>query len=97
MQERIKQARDRAGLSLRQAAHIIGVSHVTIDKWETEGPPEARIPAIAEAYGVSEHWIKTGKPAGDVSEIAAIVAAAPIFEEDRRKIMDLVESMRVAA
>ena len=93
MHERIKQARDRAGLSLRQAAHLIGVSHVTVDKWETEGPPEARIATLASVYGVSEHWIRTGQPAGDVSGVAAMLERSPIPPEARARILALVESV----
>ncbi len=96
MQERIKQARDRAGLSLRQAAGVIGVSHVTIDKWETEGAPEARVAALAEAYGVSQHWIRTGLPAGDVSDVAKALAKSRVPPEEQAKIMEWIESSAAA-
>jgi len=51
--ERLKMFRKRAGLSLRQAAPLIGVSAMAISHWETGRtvPASTRLIAAARAYG----------------------------------------------
>ena len=51
--ERLRLFRKRAGLSLRQAAPLIGVSAMALSNWETGRtvPASPRLIAAARAYG----------------------------------------------
>ena len=51
--ERLKLFRKRAGLSLRQAAPLIGVSAMALSQWENGRtvPTSTRLIAAAKAYG----------------------------------------------
>ena len=51
----LREARQAAGLTLRKAGDLIGVSFVTVQQWEmaTTSPMVNRLPAIAKAYGLT--------------------------------------------
>lgn len=51
----LREARQAAGLTLRKAGDLIGVSFVTVQLWETAktNPMSNRLPAIAKAYGLT--------------------------------------------
>ena len=51
--ERLKCFRKRAGLSLREAAPLVGVSAMALSYWETgrTAPNSTRLIAAAKAYG----------------------------------------------
>lgn len=51
----LREARQAAGLTLRKAGDLIGVSFVTVQLWETAKtiPKSNRLPAIAKAYGLT--------------------------------------------
>lgn len=51
--ERIKRARQNAGLTQEQLAHAVGVASITVSRWERElhEPHERQFVRIAEATG----------------------------------------------
>lgn len=51
----LREARQAAGLTLRKAGDLIGVSFVTVQLWETAKttPKSNRLAAIAKAYGLT--------------------------------------------
>ncbi|KAF1698609.1 hypothetical protein CSC62_05135 [Pseudoxanthomonas jiangsuensis] len=59
---RIRQSRSRIGLSIRDLAHHLGVSHATVGHWETgrHNPSIATLCHIAEITGVDPAWLMTG-------------------------------------
>ena len=67
MSDRLKRAREHAGMSQVELAATVGVSRATLGNAE-QGVRELRRPvviAIAFATGVSFEWLETGKtPAG---------------------------------
>ena len=95
--QRLSDARERAGLSVTQVAATLGVSKSVVCQWQDGlNIPEARIGQMAELYGVSVHWLKTGQPAGDVSGVVAMLERSPIPPEGRARILALVESLAAA-
>lgn len=51
----LREVRQKAGLSMEEAAKRIGVSAVTIHQWETgkNGPRLTKVPKIALVYDIS--------------------------------------------
>jgi transcriptional regulator with XRE-family HTH domain len=98
--KRLEDARKRAGLSLGQVATMIDVSKGAVHQWEDGlNIPEARIVELAGHYGVSEHWIKTGKAdpsvAGHLSEIVAMLEKSSMTDEGKTRILAIAESSAV--
>ena len=92
--QRLEEARKRADLSLGQVAEKIGVTKGAINQWENGlNIPEPRLAEMAALYGVSLHWVKTGEPAADISEVIEFLSRAPIPPEGRTRIQVLVESL----
>lgn len=56
---RLRIAREALGLSMRKLASAIGVSAMSVSKWEAGkcSPGHSRIPAIAKALNVSMHYL----------------------------------------
>lgn len=63
--ERLKLAREGAGLTQEQLADKVGVDQVQVSKWErsTTAPRSNRLESIAAAIGDTQHlnWLLTGK------------------------------------
>jgi transcriptional regulator with XRE-family HTH domain len=56
--ERIKFARQRAGITQRELAERLSVSAGAVGQWETEGVPSTeRLAALADVLGVSLDWL----------------------------------------
>ena len=64
--DRIKQARDRAGLRQEDLADLIGMSTRQVQNYEAgESKQYAKLKAIAEATGVRVEWLLRGDEAED--------------------------------
>ena len=61
--QRIKQLREKLGLSQREFAEKIGKSRIGVAQWEAgkRTPDESTLKLIAKEFGVSEEWLKTGE------------------------------------
>lgn len=68
MNERLKQIRAEAGLSMREFAERIGISDSTVSLMEsgTRNVTERTIRSICAEFGVRREWLETGK--GDMYE-----------------------------
>lgn len=51
--ESLRTARMRRGLTQDDVAERFGISRVSVSKWEQNGPPESRLPELAELLGVT--------------------------------------------
>ncbi len=65
--ERIRQARERKGLTQEQLGQIVGVSDAAVSQWETGGiqPAQKNLPKIAQALGVTRSWLLDGDTASE--------------------------------
>jgi transcriptional regulator with XRE-family HTH domain len=61
--ERLRLAREGAGLTQVELAKILGVAQNQISVWEKgpTGPKRGRLPAIASAVGSTSDWLLEGK------------------------------------
>lgn len=97
MKDRIRQARDMAGLSQGQLARLLGCSRQLVTQWESgETGADGWADRIAEALEVSPGWLRAGKPEEEV-DVGAIPGAARLAVEDRAKVQALLDMLpRVA-
>lgn len=64
--DRIRQAREKTGLSVAELGRRVGVSRASAHQWETgqtKGLKPANLAAVADALGVSIRWLATGEGA----------------------------------
>lgn len=62
MIERFKQMRKALNLTLEDVGKKIGTTHGAVGNWERLGKiPTDRLYQIAEAFGVSYEWLRTGE------------------------------------
>lgn len=60
--DRLRKAREHAGLDQTQLAALVGVSRVTVSKYETGAPTRpAAVRLWALATGVDREWLETGE------------------------------------
>ncbi len=60
---RIKQARERIGMSQTRLAELLGVTRSACSQWESAGgtsPKRDRLEEIARLLGVNYEWLATG-------------------------------------
>lgn len=60
---RIRQARSKAGLSIRELATLLGLSHATVGHWETgtHAPSIAAMLKVAQITKVDVAWLVSGQ------------------------------------
>lgn len=63
MQERIKELRERIGMSQAEFAERIGVAQTSVAGYElgTRSPRKSVVMAICREFGVSEAWLRSGE------------------------------------
>ena len=99
--QRIRQAREALGWSQTQLGAKLGVSHISVGRWERGVmlPSRKRMKELAKVLGHSEQWFMGESEAKNeelVSEEDVMpLARAPTDIEDWRKIArDLAEALR---
>ena len=93
MKDRIKQAREAAGLSQGQLARALGCSRSLVTQWERgETAADGWADRIAACLEVSPWWLRTGKPEEGV-DVGAIPGAERLSEEDRGKVQALLDML----
>lgn len=86
LNERIRMARGRIGMSQVALANKVGVTRSAATQWEAEGgtePSAENLRKIAEATGVHFEWLATGRGAVQTAEAARLVASFDPDTEDR--------------
>jgi len=80
---RIRDARERAGLTQVQAAAAIGISQSALAELEKTGQGSSYVTTMARVYGFDAHWLATGQgdPGLDVREPAARSGDVPTPSE----------------
>lgn len=94
---RLREARERAGPSQGQIAEMLQVSKAAICNWEQGlNIPPARLEQMADTYGVSAHWVRTGEAdpsvAGELPKIVAMLEESSLNAEGKARIMVIAES-----
>ena len=71
--QRIKQLREKLGLSQSKFAEKIGKSRIGVAQWEAgkRTPDESTLKLIAKEFNVNEEWLKTGEGKMFVKELPA--------------------------
>ncbi len=93
MKDRIKQAREAAGLSQGQLARLLGRSRSLVTQWENgETAADGWADRIAEYLEVSPWWLRTGKPEEEV-DVMALPGAERLAVEDRAKVQALLDML----
>lgn len=96
--DRIKQARERAGLRQEDLADLIGMSTRQVQNYESgDSKQYAKLKAIADATGSPVEWLlhgddgASGRPPADIESLAEQVAEA---RADVAHLLELVEQLR---
>jgi transcriptional regulator with XRE-family HTH domain len=92
--DRIKQARERAGLRQEDLADLIGMSTRQVQNYEAgDSKQYAKLKAIAGATGTSVEWLLRGEPVEDDEVTSSEVAALGAQLEAVRAGVERVESL----
>ena len=95
----LRSLRQKAGLSMRQLAEMIGVDHSNLRYWENSGknPRSDLLPAIAEALGVSTDELLGLKPIAKSTPASRAKRTfdrlAKLPRSQQTKILDVVEAL----
>lgn len=90
---RIKSARKKEGLTQKQLAEILNVSTITIQNYENNRrkPNIDMINKIAEALGVSQHKLITGKSLSEIVE--EVINSTDEIEKAPKKIVEKLSKL----
>lgn len=96
--QRLKKARQNAGLSQTQVAKMIDLSHATsfsdIERGENPLSVE-RLFLLCDIYGVDVSWVVTGlNPNFDRKKWLEIVDKSNVIQEEGQQIIELLETLR---
>lgn len=88
--ERLKLAREGAGLTQVQLARALGVAQNQISIWEKgpTGPKRDRLPAIVGLVGGTIEWLLTGKGVAP-HPASKTPPALPVTEEERLPVVEV--------
>ena len=91
--ERIKQARENAGLSGRQLARLVGCSHAALLGWEKgrHRPTDLAIERIASYCDCSVAWLTEGRltPVGECT----LRQLQRLSTDEREKVLTLLQTL----
>src|SRR6185312_14813838 len=99
LDDRIRSARVRAGLSKAELARRVGVSPSAVAQWEQPGgggPSARHLATIAQCTGIAFEWLATGRGPVRVSEgdgppaIEPASIAVTLFEE---RLLDVARKL----
>ncbi len=87
----IREARKSKGLSLMEAAALVGVSHQAWQQWEKKGNLQvSQLPQVAAALGLSPAELVPGRQDLTFDERAVLMGFRAASERDRRTILRLI-------
>lgn len=87
---RLRQARKASGLAQEELARRIGMSVITVSRWETgkiKNPGSAELSKLARELGVSERWLSSG----DAAPAPSATPDPPQWAEFLRRYEHLAE------
>ncbi|MFB0769885.1 LexA family protein [Aeromonas salmonicida] len=73
--ERIKELRKKHGLTQQKLGELIGVKKSSISQWENDehSPSGDNLAQLSKVFGVSAHWLSTGKGSPELSNVEPAV------------------------
>jgi SOS-response transcriptional repressor LexA len=73
--ERIKELRKKHGLTQQKLGELIGVKKSSISQWENDehSPSGDNLAQLSKVFGVSAHWLSTGKGSPEPSNVEPAV------------------------
>ncbi|ANT66609.1 LexA family protein [Aeromonas hydrophila] len=73
--ERIKELRKKQGLTQQKLGELVGASRASVSQWESgeHSPSGDYLIALAKVFGVSPHWLSTGKGSPELSNVEPAV------------------------
>jgi transcriptional regulator with XRE-family HTH domain len=92
--DRIREARDQAGISQTELARLLGVTRSACSQWESSGgtaPRRDRLEQLAGLLGVSFEWLATGRGAdgSQTDKVAEVPAGyATALPSDQRELLE---------
>lgn len=101
--QRLRLAREQAGLSQGQVARILNLHRPTVSQMESgqRAVKPAEVVQLAELYKVKQGWIVSGETAGvgDVDPRVELAARelSKLKKQDLEKIMQLLSVLRSSA
>lgn len=91
---RCRRARERAGLSLGQAAKLLGVTVAELTAAEFTGPYHScSAERLADLYGVSVPWLLGECDQFDYAAVRSIPGSDTLWFSDRDEIAELLASL----
>ena len=88
--DRIREAREQAGISQTELARLLGVTRSACSQWESDrgtAPRRERLEQLAALLGVSFEWLGTGRGAGGLAELAPGPAAPADLPADQQELL----------
>ena len=92
--DRIREAREQAGISQTELARLLGVTRSACSQWESVGgtaPRRDRLEQLAGLLGVSFEWLATGRGAdgSPTDKVAEAPAGYPSsLPPDQRELLE---------
>ena len=73
--ERIRELRKKHGLTQQKLGELIGVKKSSISQWENDehSPSGDNLALLSKVFGVSAHWLTTGKGSPELSNVEPAV------------------------
>ena len=73
--ERIRELRKKHGLTQQKLGELIGVKKSSISQWENDehSPSGDNLALLSKVFGVSAHWLSTGKGSPELSNVEPAV------------------------
>lgn len=73
--ERIKELRKKQGLTQQKLGELIGANRASVSQWESGdvSPSADYLVALARVFGVSPHWLSTGKGSPEPANVEPAV------------------------
>ncbi|HDO1375645.1 TPA: helix-turn-helix domain-containing protein [Aeromonas veronii] len=73
--ERIRELRKKHGLTQQKLGELIGVKKSSISQWENDehSPSGDNLAQLSKVFGVSAHWLATGKGSPELSNVEPAV------------------------
>ncbi|HDZ8855704.1 TPA: helix-turn-helix domain-containing protein [Aeromonas dhakensis] len=73
--ERIRELRKKHGLTQQKLGELIGVKKSSISQWENDehSPSGDNLAQLSKVFGVSAHWLATGKGSPELSSVEPAV------------------------
>lgn len=88
--DRIREAREQAGVSQTELARLLGVTRSACSQWESPqgtAPRRERLEQLATLLGVSFEWLATGR--GSEQALAEVQVTSPDLPPDQQELLAL--------